>query len=235
MTVTRRPGEGGFTLVELLISVSILSMVMLTAFAAVKMVGDSLAAETLDNLAYSAVERVVAAIAEDLHYAQITDIDDVEWTWINFQVPVDLNGDGTIEDTELGFLLGGRPTPGSVTYAFEADELPDGSPRTVSEGMWGDLNGDGDSADTFDLGHMVKLMKDTDTGDEITQRMGNWIIQPTDNWGGDIDGDAAGDDDPIFSRSGKRVTISLWSLGVDPRVAPRLANSTSVVHAINTP
>jgi len=213
-----RSGGRGFTLVELLISISILSVVMLTAFAAIKMVGDALAAETLDNLVYSAVERVVGAIAEDLHYADISLVS-TDGTMINFQVPMDLNTDGTVSAGELGFDLGGMPVNGSVTYRF-----------VMTAAISVDLNEDGVSED-FDLGHMVKLMLNADTGQTITQRMGNWIIQPTGNWGGDIGGD--GNPDPIFSQSGDRTTISLWSLGVDPRVAPRLANSRSAVYGIN--
>ena len=217
-TARHRSGRRGFTLVELLISVSILSMVMLTAFAAIKMVGDSLAAETLDNLAYSAVERVVAEIAEDLHYADISLVS-VDGTTVNFQVPVDLSvpPDGIAES--MGFHLGGMPRNGSVTYSFVMTE-------TVSV----DLSGDGVAQD-FDRGYMVKLMVD-DAGVRVAEwKRGNWIVQPAGNWGGDIDGD--GDPDPMFEQSGDRMTISLWSVGVDPRVAPRLANSRSAVYGIN--
>lgn len=229
-TMKTRCGERGFTLLELMIAVSILSIVMLTALSALKMVGDSMAAETLDNAAYSAVERVVGEIAEELHCADITLVS-ADRTTINYQIPVDLDGDGTVfvtgtENVEYGFELGGMPRNGSVTYSFVATE-------TVSELALGrDLNGDGDSADVFDLGHMAKVMTDIDAGRTLTWKRGNWLVQPSGAYGGDIDGD--GDDDPIFEQLGNhRLRISLWSLGVDPRIAPRLANSRSSVYAVN--
>ena len=40
-----------------------------------------------------------------------------------------------------------------------------------------------------------------------------FVVQPSGNWGGDIDGD--GNPDPIFQSSAGRVTMDLWQMRVD--------------------
>ena len=226
--------ERGFTLIEVMIAVFIMSMVMLTALSALQMAGRNVAAQTLDNMAYSAVETVVAEVAEDLHYADaagVTIIDVGNAQVITFRlpkIPVDLDGDGTFLDAdgniEFGYNPRMLPVNGRVMYEFVKTS-------DISEGTRVDLNWDTDTDDAFDVGYMQKkITNPDDASDEIILKRGNWIVQPKDNWGGDIDGD--GDKDPIFVKDGTRVTISVWSLGADPRVAPRLANSRATVFPV---
>ena len=222
----RACGNRGFTLVEVMIAVSIMSVLMMTALTAMKMASDTLAVDILDNMVYSSLETVTGEICEDLQCARVSPLP-ADGAWINFQVPVDLDGDGTVfagGDTgllELGVSLGGMPRRGSVTYRFVAT-------NTVSESLIRrDVNGNGNPADVFDIGHILKTMSDPLSGWTLTQKRGNGFVQLRGAYGGDMDGD--GNPDPIFAVSGDTVTVSLWSLGVDPRVEPRLANSTATV------
>ena len=221
----RHSSERGFTLMEVMIALTIMSVIMMTALTAMKMAGDSLAADSLDNVAYSNVETVTAEVCEELQLAPSPSVPG-DGSWINFQVPVDLDGDGTVfasGDTdllELGISLGGMPRNGSITYRFVRDD-------SVSEAVLGrDVNRN-NAVDEFDVGHILKTLSDPLSGWSMTQKRGRGFIQLKGNYGGDIDGDGQGD--PIFSVSGDTVTISLWNLGVDPRVEPRLANSTARV------
>jgi hypothetical protein len=48
-----------------------------------------------------------------------------------------------------------------------------------------------------------------------TPLSGRWIVQPSGNWGGDIDGD--GTPDPIYKMDATngRVLVNLWAMEID--------------------
>lgn len=224
-----KSGDKGFTLMEVIIAVAIISVIMMTAISAMKMAGDTLAADIMDNMVYSSIEQVAGELCEEMQYAPGSSISvSNDGSWVNFQVPVDLDGDGTVypagdtsQPVELGVIHGGVPSSGSTTYRF----VSTGSVSEAALSM--DLNGNGNMSDSFEVGYMEKVMSDTVSAWSIQMRRGNGFVQPKGALGGDIDGD--GQPDPVFAVSGNTVTVNLWSLGVDPRAQPRLASSTAIV------
>jgi len=135
----------------------------------------------------AAVDRVVG----ELEFADLA-APAPDATAIACALPIDPDGDGSVLDAagavQWGANVGGVPTPGVqvvVRWTFD---------RVLSEAALAlDVNGDGDTLDSFDLGRLERV--EADGG--VARLTGNWVAQPTGARGGDIDGDGVAD--PLFS------------------------------------
>lgn len=135
-------------------------------------------------------------------------------TGFSYRVPVDpaggtdfLNGD----DVQWGAEINEASTlSGWVALYFQ--------PRvTYAEADSGvDLNADGDTLDTFDIGQIRRRAWDTNDPGGPAADFGlgpTAIVQERCNWGGDLDGD--GFDDPMFlwDESRRQLNVRLFLLG----------------------
>ena len=57
------------------------------------------------------------------------------------------------------------------------------------------------------------------------------MVQPSGNWGGDIDGD--GNADPLFRQSGKQLWADLWMLTIDQSGMQHMVRCRTSLHLRN--
>ena len=221
MKAARHAGERGFTLLELMVAVGILSMILLGAGLALNNANDVAALEStrneMERSSQSALDRMALELRDSA--ARVVTVS-ANGSSIQFQVPADLNGNGTILDgagnIEFGFLDNAVPRSGTITYRF-VQNVVGGQPEVLDESARRmQLNNDADRADRFARGYILRVTQLT-SGAVTKQSIltGRWIVQPDGNWGGDVDGDGAAD--PIFRLDGTsgRVLVNLWGLQVD--------------------
>jgi len=231
-----RGGSGaGFSLLEVVIAVGILSLIMLGVALALKGTGDVVAVGATQNemerTSQNALDRMALELRDSA--ARVITVA-ANGSAIQFQVPVDLDGNGTVLDrngaVEFGFLAGAAPSKGTITYRF-VQNLIQGRPEVLDERVAGlKLNDDADRCDRFARGCVVRVTQAAG-GAEVTgpALTGRWLVQPEGDWGGDINGDGAAD--PIFKldAASGRVLIGLWSMQVDGRSSALVVHrSTSV-------
>ncbi|MEZ6015367.1 MAG: type II secretion system protein [Planctomycetota bacterium] len=118
-------------------------------------------------------------------------------TGFSYRVPVDPAGGTnflTATGVRWGSNIGGRPTEdGRACIYFEPVAQITEADRNF------DFNGDGDLADTFDLGRIRQRAWDAADGDNASSDIPLCppiVLQERNNWGGDLDND--GFEDPIF-------------------------------------
>ena len=218
---TPRPG---FTLLEAMVAVAILSGILLTALLAIHSGTDMTNIESARNNMERSNQEALDKLALELRDAAprvVTVAGD--GSAIQFQIPVDLNANGTVLDgnanIEFGFTdRNGAPQSGTITYRFVQNTVG-GQPEILDEAALGmGLNRDGDSSDRFVRGRLVRVTRVTgwpEVQDPLP--IGLWIVQPAGNLGGDVDGDGVAD--PIFQldAAGGRVLVNLWSMHADGR------------------
>ncbi len=220
-SIADRP-RNGVTLIEMMIVVTIFSVVVLGTFQVLTSVNDNLAVDIplgdLENKGRRLVEQMERMIRPS-SATQIT----VSSTnsWINFKVPVDHDADGDVLDDsfaiEWGAFEEGVPTLSNWTYYYF------NVTGTYFEGTSGniDLNRDGDKTDQFYMGDIIFW-----TQGGWTRRFGNGMVcvdYLTVN--GDVNGD--GTPDPIFTLDGNSVTVNLWMARVVADNQPILVNTRS--------
>jgi prepilin-type N-terminal cleavage/methylation domain-containing protein len=221
MRASRRAGERGFSLLELMVAMAILSMILLGAALALNGTNDVAVLEAtrneMERSSQNALDRMALELRDSA--AKVITVA-ANGSSIQFQVPVDLDGKGTILNStgavEYGFLANGVPTGGTITYRF-VQNLVAGQPEVLSEAARRmQLNDDADLGDRFARGYILRTTQLT-SGAVVSQSIltGRWIVQPDGNWGGDVDGDGAAD--PIFQLDGTsgRVLVNLWGMQVD--------------------
>jgi len=232
----RRWPSRGFTLLEVMVAVGILSMVMLGVALALKNTGQVAALEATRNEMERSSQRALDVMALDLRdsAARVATVS-ADGTSIQFQIPADLNGNGTVLNSsglvEFGFLDDkGVPRAGTITYKF-VQNVVGGQNELLDEAAGRrKLNNDADVTDKFARGCIVRITQVTGgaavTGPIIS---GRWIVQPNGNWGGDING--GGVADPIFKldATNGRVLINLWAMQIDRENHQQVGNfSTSI-------
>lgn len=144
-----------------------------------------------------------------------------------FRLPVDPAGGEDYFDAageiQWGAQVDGAPSlTGRACFSF----TPVAVVRENARGV--DLNGDGDLADTFDLGQITRQVWDGTLGGASGSTVAicpPMILQETCNWGGDLDGD--GFEDPIFlwEPSSSRLRIRLFLLDAGDKGLPLVRTS----------
>jgi type II secretory pathway pseudopilin PulG len=187
-----RRRQSGFTVMELVATVVIATVVLGGALVLVGASTNTMrdSQESLGTLR-SAVDALVQ-VRRDLNRAKMVKIAD-DGTSIQYSLPVSAGESGAFLDGEGNLIWGvedidGVTLGGTVKLAFVQD-------RTLSEAdaSQGDLNGDGDRADTFVLGHLTRT---SSNGHRLAMPRVD-VLLPSANKGGDVDGN--GTNDPLFS------------------------------------
>lgn len=191
--------DPGVTLVEVIISAAILSAILAALFGFMSTYVDAVSyserTSTLLNTTTRAIERLASVLAG----AGVTLTR--EGKDLLYQEPVgpivqDLNGDGHL-DVVWGARYGSSELIGGAKVVrFVATAQFSEAARNI------DLNGDGDTSDVFDMGHLEELVyASLDTTDQplgpsiaITP---DTVLQLSGDEGGDLNGDGVAD--PIFS------------------------------------
>jgi hypothetical protein len=216
----------------MMVAVGILSLVLLMAFATLKSTTDVSTMEytrnEMDRTGAKALETICAELKESSVLGVAGD-----GTVLIFQVPADLDGNGTVLDKtgecEFGINDGGIPATGAINFQF-VQNASNMTGETISEpNLRRDLNGDGDMTDVFDRGRILRTT--SLPGAKISTVSGFYVVQPSGNWGGDIDGD--GNADPLFRMSGKRVWVDLWMIATDQSGMQHLVRCQSSVQLRN--
>jgi prepilin-type N-terminal cleavage/methylation domain-containing protein len=225
-------GQGGFTLLEMMVAVGVLGLVLLMAFSTMKSTTDISSMESIRNEMDRSGAEAMAKMSAELKSASILAMP-ADGSMLSFQIPVDLDGSGTVldkdGDCEFGINELGVISNGSISYSF-VQNTKGGNPEVLSEATLNrDLNNDGDKSDVFDRGRIER----TSTAPAARTRVlsGVWVIQPSGNWGGDIDGD--GNADPIFRTAGKQVWMDIWMVAIDSSGTAHLVRCRTSLHLRN--
>ena len=219
----------GFSLLEVVVAVGILSLVMIGVGLALKNTGEVATAGATGNEMERSGQKALDQMALELRESALKVITvSADGSSVQFQVPVDLDGNGTVLDrngaVEYGFMDAGMPRKGAITYQF-IQNVSRGLPEVLDV----NLNGGG-GARRFARGCLARSTQvfgaAASGGPTLT---GRWLVQPDGNWGGDIDGDGVGD--PIFGvePGNGRVLVNLWAMQVDGRKNPQVVHSSAGV------
>ncbi len=157
-------------------------------------------------------------------------------TGIVFRVPVDPTGNNDVLDgdrLQWGASLNefGPTENGFYAIYFETSDTYEESRFET------DINNDGDSDDTFDIGQLRRVAWDSaDPSRSEDVGIGpRAVIQESCNWGADLNGD--GSDDPmfLFNESRRTLHIRLTVLGRATPDQPVVRNVESVIYLRNDP
>ena len=248
----------GFTLLEMVIAVTILAGILVGVAVMLHSTGKIATLEAARNEIERVNQKALDQMALELRdaAARITTVA-FDGTSVQFQIPVppydtplNLPFDPSDPDepankptvdatgaTRFGFLevtgkLQRTPRDGTITYQFVPDTRA-GLPEVVSEAaLRMNLNADGDSIDQFVVGRIVRITQVTGQA-AVTDpgSMGIWIAQPFPiaNLGGDVSGD--GQPDPIFQldAANSRIIVNLWAVHVDGNKNPHFVRSTTSI------
>jgi len=157
-------------------------------------------------------------------------------TGFSYRVPVDpAGGDDYLVggDVRWGATVGNLQTAtGWAAVVFE--------PRFTYEEatIQHDLNADGDTADTFDVGQLRRRTWNTADATIQASDLGlgpTVIVQERCNWGGDLNGD--GFDDPMFlwDANTRRLHVKIHVLGMNSTNAPIMRAVETTVFLRNVP
>jgi hypothetical protein len=153
---------------------------------------------------------------------------------VSYRVPVDpaggtdyLNG----EDIQWGSVVGGVP----LLSGWSAIEYVPVTSFTEAE-TGDDVNNDGDTLDTFDVGQLRRRVWDTNAPGGPVDDLGlgpTAILQEQCNWGSDLDGD--GFEDPMFlwNESARTLHIRLFLVGRSVKDIPIVRRVDSVIFLRN--
>ncbi len=236
----RVPMNRGFTLVEVMITMGILGAAMGVAVMALNTATVETALGTADVVVQTQTNRFAEELTTELRSASRSSIsyetNGVSTTGygdcIKFQVPVDLDGDGSVFDAttgspEYGATLGYRHRAGDIVYRFVANQV-DGDDEVLNETALGvDINNDSDQADVFTRGRFTRMTLDAVGAAQTRNISGRWFIS------GDLDNNDMGPD-PIFERqTDGTITVNLWAVQLvrsgQSRIPARAHVTTSVL------
>ncbi len=215
------PGEAGFTLLEAAIVTIIFSAIVVSIYETVS-TGQRSATEfsaraEFEDRAREAVRR----LEREFYRARIVEVEAPPAApAVVYQLPVDPDDDGDFTDASEQ-IEWGSPEAGNDQKGGEI-RLEWRFDRLVSEADDGvDLNGDGDAADSFQIGRLVRASA---AGQEIP--IGPAAVATTaPDPGGDLTGDGA--PDPPFAFDDTVLTIDLFFLNDDAkRGGPDLVRKT---------
>ncbi|HOX07028.1 MAG TPA: prepilin-type N-terminal cleavage/methylation domain-containing protein [Planctomycetota bacterium] len=222
-TPTSRSRAAGFSLLEVVIAMGILSIVLLGAALALKSTNDISTSGAISSDMELTNQNALSAMSTELRDSAVRVITVAgDGSAIQFQVPVDLDGNGTVLDgsgnTEYGLIDKGVPSRGTITYRFVQNEAG-GTPEVLDEHVLNaDVNGNIDRTDRFSIGWVQRFTQVTGqaetAGRILTDRC---VVLPEAAWGSDIDGDGLAD--PIFALDAAtgRVSIGLRTVRVTGR------------------
>jgi prepilin-type N-terminal cleavage/methylation domain-containing protein len=227
----KRPEQKGFSLLEVMVAVGILSLIMLLVFASLKSTTDVSSMEHTRNRLDRKGAKALDLMCKELRSASVLGVSG-DGTVLVFQVPADLDGNGTVLDKtgapEFGIMDGGKPSAGRIAYQFFKNTAA--SVGTLNEAtLRRDLNGDKDRLDVFERGRIMRAT--TVAGAQPRELSGYYVVQPGGKWGGDITGD--GNPDPIFRINGKQILIDLWMIATDPSGMQHLVRCQTSVQCRN--
>jgi prepilin-type N-terminal cleavage/methylation domain-containing protein len=225
--------DAGFSLLEVVIVTAVLSMVVVMLGTSVTSMATGAASQRRTTLTVRGARVAMERMAESLRSAAVNFTGDGT-AEIAFQVPVDSDGDGVLAytperaapDINWGSARGGAEAVGQTTvYRFVATDVFSESERGI------DLNGDGDVADVFNVGHIEEACFETTAAVVPARRpvafSPDIFLQNRDEETGDIDGDEV--PDPMFSWDGAAaLRISLFVSDLDPK-EPSFIRLTTVV------
>jgi prepilin-type N-terminal cleavage/methylation domain-containing protein len=219
----------GFSLLEVVVAVGILSLIMIGVALALKNTGEAASAGAIGNDMARSGQKAVDQMALELRESAIRVITvAADGSSIRFQIPVDLDGNGTVLDrhgaVEYGFLDAGVPRKGAIVYQF-IQNVSKGMPEVLDARFDG-----GGGTRRFARGCIARSTRVFGfPASGASPLTGRWIVQPDGSWGGDIDGDAVGD--PIFTvePGNGRVVVNLWAMQVDGRKNPQVVHNSAGV------
>jgi hypothetical protein len=219
----------GSTLLEVIVAAVILAAIIATAVHPA--IDQAAGTEVVRSSLFVRVDDATQRILGEIEPGEI-DTPPATGDSLSWQVPIDPDGDGSCLDADGAIQWGMRKNGVAVagaraTVRFVIDRVLDEAKLAY------DLNGDGDQKDRFDQGHLERQAPDG----TIERLTGSWLLQPTGNHGGDLDGDGVAD--PIFALAqvadpslppGSAGAKTIASL--DLTVAIRLTNRSWVVSQI---
>ena len=224
--------DAGFSLLEVVIVTAVLAMVVAMIGTSVTSMATGAASQRRTTLTVRGARIAMERMAESLRSAAVNFTGDGT-AEIAFQVPVDSDGNGVLaysaEKTapDINWGSGHVSTGGAgqtKVYRFVKTDVFSESERDI------DLNGDGDVADTFNVGHIEEAYFETIAAVVPVGRpivfSPDIVLQDIDEMG-DIDGDEV--PDPMFSWDGAAaLRISLFVSDLDPK-EPSFIRLTTVV------
>lgn len=213
--VDRKLASRAFTMIELMMVVSILGIVMGMTMITLNSAGNETAMSTMDGAIQETTNQFAQRLVTELRNAKLgapADADgvrvSVDGSEIRFRVPVDEDSDGSVDldaggNAIFGATLGRVHTADvDIVYRFRANQV-DGGDEVLDEAALGaDLNGDGDELDSFKRGLFTRTAPDN-SGFELPRAASDrWFLY------GDEDGD--GIEEPVFERAADgTITIRL--------------------------
>ncbi|MFT5689587.1 MAG: hypothetical protein ACI8PQ_002433, partial [Planctomycetota bacterium] len=157
-------------------------------------------------------------------------------TGIVFRVPVDPTGNNNVLDgdqLQWGASLNefGPTENGYYAIYFEVSDTYEESRFET------DINNDGDSVDTFDIGQLRRVVWDaSDPSRAEDVGIGpRAVLQESCNWGSDLDGDGANDPMFLFNESRRTLHIRLTVIGRATPDQPIVRSVESVIYLRNDP
>ena len=225
--------DAGFSLLEVIIVTAVLAMVVAMIGTSVTSMATGAASQRRTTLTVRGARIAMERMAESLRSAAVNFTGDGT-AEIAFQVPVDSDGDGVLSYTpektapDINWGSGHVSTGGSgqtKVYRFVKTEVFSEAERDI------DLNGDGDVADAFNVGHIEEAYFETIAAVVPVGRpivfSPDIVLQDQDDEMGDIDGDEV--PDPMFSWDGAAaLRISLFVSDLDQK-EPSFVRLTTVV------
>ncbi len=224
----------GMTLVEVMIAMAIFSIIMVSITVSLMQGSDQVAYELPRDELGTTMQAIFERIELVLRDARVTKVA-ADGSWVDFKVPVDIDNDGdvfvTLDPFQIDWGVVKEIGPGGVQVSAATGTLAfvlrkDGavlSEIALGKNINPNTERPRDMTDVFDLGEIVF----TSTDDPSWHRRlgGDFILQPSGAWGKDIDGEGTGD--PIFSGTGKQLTVRLF-MGRAPTGVPPILMSRTV-------
>ncbi|MEW6026136.1 MAG: type II secretion system protein [Planctomycetota bacterium] len=238
--------ENGFTLLELIIVMSILIVMIGGAMYVIFSGQEAFDEGSITSFLESQAARLIDAVKDDIAECLVitgTSVPTTSNNYASLTIKVPVLVSGAYWNTATGAVnwgaydSSGNPQPNwYIKYSFSYT-------KTLSEAADGlDYNKDGDLTDSFDIGEMVKDVYNTTDVLQYSVKLCNDIMTVATNRYLDVDGN--GDNDPIFvycDKDGESVTsngigviLNFWLGGkLGAKRNPILVNTSTAIMLIN--
>lgn len=238
-------GQRGFTMLEMMIATAILTIIIVATLTTMSSMSTSVQIETMVAQTEQKGNKALEMMAEALRSANIVGLPLVGSGTMRFMVPVDHDGDGDALDGNLDIEWGAQreevDLAGKTVEILAATTIfryiPTGS---FSEAGRIDLNRDGDTADTFDVGRIEKVYEGGTTTaypgvpavtySQIVVEIVDSVVRLQGQDVADIDGDDQLD--PMFWQDGSTIRIILF-LAKTSETEPLMVKLTTSVELRN--
>jgi prepilin-type N-terminal cleavage/methylation domain-containing protein len=240
--VDRKPASRAFTLLELMMVISILGVVMGMTVIALNSAGAETSMSTMAGAMQETTNQFAQRLVSELRNASRASIafesNGVETAdhgdCIKFRVPVDEDTDGSVDLDAGGKAIFGatlcrtHTADADIVYRFRTNQVG-GADEILDEAALGiDVNGDGDELDSFKRGQFTRTAPDSSGGVPKPRATSDrWFLY------GDEDGN--GIEEPVFELAADG-TIMIRLLAADVMVrlkTPVLALVTTSVRPYN--